>query len=946
MSRYEPKRILASNSLEAKKRSRNGPEQSNTPLTWKTENPPKAPKGFYSTTTSMAHFTLQFYFARQQQQKISNTNSLSDHYTRTTPTTMNSFFFRDRKFLWCILFVGTIICFVPCMSGWEPDGIWGSTNGLYHAMKSRSYALNFSLIFSMGAFCQILLEICADIKVNLISKPSTIMYNKSLTKVSATQALRVILIAAVFLPNLLILISGAGLKQLIFLDCFFQSSMIWVLCLVVDQIKQYGQSIIRSRMLILSALFSTTAVVMLSWSPYGGANENWYFLAFVVSVGISIFFAAMILVPWFRSLPAKPLSAFGTSQLSCLLNVMWIVVLGTILLAVNIAAWIYPNDNVPYAALSVYMKTISMLILLVAQRHAKHSRNVMKVAAETIACTQHLFVRLISHELRTPLNSVYMGLDMIRTEMVDKVCCADSFEVLDDVRKSCEFTEDILDDLLSGLKLEKGIMFLDKTSVSAFAFALDCVTPHYLPAMAAEVTLILEPSRITLAKELKSVTFHADRKKLGQLMKNLVGNAIKFTPCGGFVTVTVGVVPVTGWRKISRSCKRVLRIDVTDTGRGMTQEEMLCAFSEKESELPSGGPRGGLWICKSIVDLHGGELSVSSYGKHQGCTFTVLLPASEGNGNGGTSASCPSYRYKTKVSPTGAAAAAADIVSTLSKSVSMSMSMYASSDSDNDNSSNNNNNSRRRNNYSDRRAPAEQQHSLQRVKPSRPSLSRQSSSHSHSRQRKITMKTTKSNFDLNSFHSIASIVATDSHSSRQLNLCATRTSSSSSSSAAAATTEAAAMGFTGERCPTPCSTGMYASSHIPLDLYMSSPSRGEHNNSDCNRTHLRVKPLRVISISHHHSEETQFMLPLPLACSNMSSCEHNTENTTTVNANVNNNIIINTSIKANTTAITVVNRPKLENHILRHQGVARYQMFRMWISGACFEKVLTFTFLE
>eukprot|EP01036_Dinobryon_divergens_P039969 gene39969-biopygen31867 len=114
---------------------------------------------------------------------------------------------------------------------------------------------------------------------------------------------------------------------------------------------------------------------------------------------------------------------------------------------------------------------------------------------------------------------------------------------------------------------------------------------------------------------------------------------------------------------------------------------------------------------------------------------------------------------------------------------------------------------------------------------------------------------------------------------------------------------------------------MYASSHIPLDLYMSSPSRGEHNNSDCNRTHLRVKPLRVISISHHHSEETQFMLPLPLACSNMSSCEHNTENTTTVNANVNNNIIINTSIKANTTAITVVNRPKLENHILRHRRV-------------------------
>ena len=100
---------------------------------------------------------------------------------------------------------------------------------------------------------------------------------------------------------------------------------------------------------------------------------------------------------------------------------------------------------------------------------------------------------------------------------------------------------------------------------------------------------------------------------------NLVGNAIKFTPPGGSITVT------------SRMVKNDISIKVTDTGSGIATEELSGLFSEFKRLKGTANIEGtglGLFIVKTIVEAHDGTVAVESK-EGVGTTFTILLPASQ-----------------------------------------------------------------------------------------------------------------------------------------------------------------------------------------------------------------------------------------------------------------------------------------------------------------------------
>ena len=262
-------------------------------------------------------------------------------------------------------------------------------------------------------------------------------------------------------------------------------------------------------------------------------------------------------------------------------------------------------------------------------------------------------------------------------------------EILSDVNVACRTTLDILNDLLCFDKMESGILIAHKHEVPVLAFISDCVDMFSAQAREANVTVSLlnggeESSSSSEALHLlDDDTVFIDKFKMDQVLRNLVSNALKFTPRGGSVTVTSTFVPdstaihlppmghLTGGkphsefrftsmvlrnftfhgglsRKILGSHTRIcpdsdLHVDpplctrgrliivVKDSGTGMLKEDYSRLFKEivqfNPEVLQAGGGSGlGLWITKGIVDLHQGEISVCSEGLGYGSSFSVELP--------------------------------------------------------------------------------------------------------------------------------------------------------------------------------------------------------------------------------------------------------------------------------------------------------------------------------
>ena len=282
-------------------------------------------------------------------------------------------------------------------------------------------------------------------------------------------------------------------------------------------------------------------------------------------------------------------------------------------------------------------------------------------------------------------------------------------EILVDVNVACRTTLDILNDLLCFDKMESGILVVHKHEVPVLSFISDCVGMFSAQAKEANVTISINNSDNVICSDamatslLENDIVLIDKFKMDQVLRNLISNALKFTPRGGSVTVTSNFVPdsmemhlssrkfdtdhdkthcelATTYRNRSRegtwrsitSVKRKtsaqvhsdtetdsdpiiytigkLIITVKDSGTGMLEKDYSRLFKEivqfNPEVLQAGGGSGlGLWITKGIVDLHQGEISVYSEGLGYGSSFTVKLPMRrQAFGHPATSLSTPSTR--------------------------------------------------------------------------------------------------------------------------------------------------------------------------------------------------------------------------------------------------------------------------------------------------------------
>lgn len=218
------------------------------------------------------------------------------------------------------------------------------------------------------------------------------------------------------------------------------------------------------------------------------------------------------------------------------------------------------------------------------------------------------FVANVSHELRTPVASVRAVVGALQSGAIDDPDAAGRF--LGSLDSEIERLSRLLEELLNLSELESGKKGLCRSLVPVRKLAEEAA--HDLLSRAEEASLSI---RISLAEEM--IAF-IDGQQFRQVMVNLLDNAIKYTPGGGFIEV------------FGREADDFITVSVRDTGVGIPMQHLDRIFErfyrvDKGRSRKMGGTGLGLAIVQNIVEAHGGRVMVESE-VGQGSTFTIVLP--------------------------------------------------------------------------------------------------------------------------------------------------------------------------------------------------------------------------------------------------------------------------------------------------------------------------------
>ncbi len=232
------------------------------------------------------------------------------------------------------------------------------------------------------------------------------------------------------------------------------------------------------------------------------------------------------------------------------------------------------------------------------------------------------FLAHMSHELRTPLNSVIGFSEVLCDGLVGQLT-PEQLECAENILTSGEHLLALINDILDLSKIEAGRVKLDMTTFDV---------KGWLEETRKTIVPLVEKKSRTLAVELAEdlPPLIADPIRIKQVLINLLGNANKFTPEGGHITLSCRMAD-----------PETMIFSVADTGIGIKPEDQQVIFEEfrQSSNASVGETKGtglGLAISKRLVEMHGGHIWVDSeYGI--GSTFSFLLPVSSSEAKTGTS---------------------------------------------------------------------------------------------------------------------------------------------------------------------------------------------------------------------------------------------------------------------------------------------------------------------
>ena len=232
-----------------------------------------------------------------------------------------------------------------------------------------------------------------------------------------------------------------------------------------------------------------------------------------------------------------------------------------------------------------------------------------RIEAERANRAKDEFLAMLSHELRTPLSIMLLSAQRLRSGDLDAAESQHMGEVLE---RATRQQAKLIEDLLDVSRISAGKLSLEFAAVDLCACVREAVAAlrPMCEAKGLAVQLSLEPP---------APLIWADSARLQQIISNLLNNAIKFTPHGGQLNISVDATAT------------VARLRVTDTGVGIDASflpQLFTRFAQRDSSITRvhGGLGLGLALVRQLVELHGGTVQAQSAGLGQGASFTAALP--------------------------------------------------------------------------------------------------------------------------------------------------------------------------------------------------------------------------------------------------------------------------------------------------------------------------------
>ncbi|MCY3646807.1 MAG: ATP-binding protein [Chloroflexi bacterium] len=222
------------------------------------------------------------------------------------------------------------------------------------------------------------------------------------------------------------------------------------------------------------------------------------------------------------------------------------------------------------------------------------------------------FLAMVSHELRAPLSSIKgSAATLVQSGTALDPAATTQFHRI--IEQQADYMQDLITDLLDVARIEAGTLAISPQPVSVEELVEDARSTFLTAHAGSDI-------RVELPSDLQSVM--ADRRRIVQVLLNLLSNAVRHSPDDSAVRVSASPSGVE------------VEIRVTDKGEGMTAEQLPRLFN-KFSRSPGQAGREtaesglGLAICKGIVEAHGGRIRAESDGPGQGAQFSFTLPATE-----------------------------------------------------------------------------------------------------------------------------------------------------------------------------------------------------------------------------------------------------------------------------------------------------------------------------
>ena len=244
-----------------------------------------------------------------------------------------------------------------------------------------------------------------------------------------------------------------------------------------------------------------------------------------------------------------------------------------------------------------------------AQKRTEQAIDAARSAAEDASRIKDEFLAMVSHELRTPLNAILGWVALIRHGSVPEASISNALDI---IHRNAKTQAQLVADLLDVAGSVGGRLRVVRSEVDLVRAVRPVVEAHTMAAAKGGVGLQMNGHS-------EPLIVWGDEGRLQQVVRNLLSNALKFTPTGGRIDVQL------------RMTNGSAELTVSDSGAGIDPDFLPHLFerftqAETGATRQHGGLGLGLSIARYIVELHGGSVSAHSEGQNRGSRFTVLLP--------------------------------------------------------------------------------------------------------------------------------------------------------------------------------------------------------------------------------------------------------------------------------------------------------------------------------